>query len=713
MLRSLEAQDASSRAPADCLADSQMQGGHTVDAGDYAFEHRTMMDRFAALEQRLRDSENAHAQSISELQARLNMIEQRDIESNKASTSKVRQVHLGNDVPTAVESQLRTLVDEADGKILVDLEHAKSPSCREVAVVLPGNHDSEAGDTLVESVPLEDTVWDAAVLLGMQTGAERKWFVGRSTLVVIIFLLALNLLMQGTFLIAVPTTMSFKPYDEGTLESLKYERLFDGHNYDRINFAALQTRTAHLCDQNVHNRLAGTWEDVLLYLQLGSDSPPGAMICLLAMLIWILSMLTEIRRGMDVACAVWALPATSPHGVPNIIDEGDAGIFMVYATLRHKIVVSIFVFLPRFTVAFALMYFGIEYLADTPAVGELILNACALEVVKNIDELLFEAILTRRFAETVKTVQIRVPHRSTRLAAIFGPETDAIDKKQRPCKHVFLHMLMYTRIITVSVILMLGWILFLGPVQESTILAKDALCNHDREFTYVEHPSANLPIFATMSAEDNSTVPMQCFYMAKFEMLSIRAGMTPKFIKKNTTLEQLVNGSHPKCKGKKGVPNSSPVSCPETARVSDLASLKGLSQSDFFETPQCRDQDVLLAVLRETCLAGDFSSSYPALLHIFNGKRTMCSHFESFCKCTDNSRQCGPDSSLFKKASQTGITNEWLNVIRGVCPQTCGACQSASQEQVASKVVAIVDNIKSKKAPNSTAQKASKRATTP
>jgi len=545
---------------------------------------------------------------------------------------------------------------------------------------LADTHDEE----LVETVPLESTLWDAAILLGMQSDDKRKWFVGRANRIVVVLLLIVNVTMQGIFLVAIPTTMSGKPYDDETIQSLKQQRLFTGHSYNEINRVSMKTWTANLCAENVHNRLAGTLENIFYYLQSNSFGPPGTMICMLAVTIWILSMVTEIRRAMDVACAVWSLPSSrpeSPHGISN---EGD-GKFVVCMSKRYKVFLSMLVFFPRFIIAFALMYFGIEYLADTPAVGDLILNACALEIVKNIDELLFLAILSRRFHQGVESIQIRVPHRETRMGVLLAPETTStINGPNWVSKRNYVHALMYVRMAVVAIVLMIGWKLFVEPVHNSTVAAKQTICGYDKDFAYTWHPSSQLPVFATMSAEDNSTLPLQCFYMSQYELLSIRAGMPPKYVKANATLERLVNGSHELCKKAKG-DKFSPISCPETDRVTELVSLSDITAKDFLSGPQCRDEDVVISVVRETCMAADYVESFPPLRQVFNEKRKHCSDFADLCKCPAKlgppgappqpDTECGPSSELFRSASKKGIPPEWIRVIQGICPETCGTCQ--------------------------------------
>jgi hypothetical protein len=519
-----------------------------------------------------------------------------------------------------------------------------------------------------EMVPLEETVWDAAVLVGLRCSDQRKWFVGRANRIMITILLLVNIAMQGIFLMAIPETMSGKPYDPDTIEALRYQRLFRGQDYAEVNRINVKTRTANLCSQNLHNRLAGTWEDIYWYLgwsDSGSLSPGGTLICMLAMLIWILSMATEIRRAFDVAFAVFLLPRTMPNS-PSIVDDGESGNCVVGMGIQQKMLLLFSVFIPRFAIAFALLYFGLKFLADTPAVGDLILNACALEIVKNVDELLFTAILSRRFHQGVQSIQIRVPHIHNRLSLIFHPETTApINGPHLERKRNLVHVLMYVRVVFIALVMFLSWEVHLKPVYESTKEAREMICGFEQDFTYVKQPSSGMPAFALLDPDDNTTGPLQCYYAAEYELLRIRAGMKPMYAEKNATLEMLVNGTHELCRPP-SKSDPSPLSCPEYDRVSKLADHASLSQQAYLQGKDCRDQDVHLTVLRQTCVNGGYITSSPAVLHVFESQRQRCSDFVDLC---------GLSSNNYNKALKKGITPEWIRMIQGVCPHTCGQCK--------------------------------------
>lgn len=516
-----------------------------------------------------------------------------------------------------------------------------------------------------ETLPLEGNLWDAALLVGLRCSDHRKWFVARANCIVIILLLFLNGFMQGLFLIAI-SFVHGHPYDDDTIEALRYQRLFVGHDLANVNRVDLQTRTANLCSQHVHNRLAGTWEDIFFYLEAGGVRflPAGVVICLLAMLIWVLSMTTEIRRAIDVYLAILMLPKMEANS-PSIFVRNEGSILMGMTRWR-KAMLSMLVFLPRFAIAFLLMYYGMQYLAETASVMDLILNACALEIIKNIDELLFEAILSRRFHQGVQSIEIHVSHFKSTVELMFAPETTAtIDGPTWVSKRQYIHAMMYVRLLFVAVLMIIGWVDHLEPVYTNTLMAKDMICSYDKNFVYAKHPEAILPIFASMDVEDNSTSQQQCFFASQYDLLAIRSGMEPKFADRNSTIELLVNGTHHLCKPP---PNSkvSPLNCPEQDRVSKIMEISEMSSSDYLEGPLCRDQDVQMMVLRQTCLYSEFVEDFPPLERIFS-KREMCSDFSESFTCSG--------SGCNERANQLGIPLAWLKIVHQICPKSCGYCK--------------------------------------
>merc|ERR1712079_367287 len=123
----------------------------------------------------------------------------------------------------------------------------------------------------------------------------------------------------------------------------------------------------------------------------------------------------------------------------------------------------------------------------------------------------------------------------------------------------------------------------------------------------------------------------------------------------------LVRGSHTLCrKSSRRNSTRSPIACPVYHSPASLRTLMDRAAHDYFNGVECRDQDVQLQVVRQTCLNDTFSDAYPPLKNIiFTPNRISCRHFAPICNCT---RQTCPPR----------VRWDWVRILHGVCPDSCG-----------------------------------------
>lgn len=509
-------------------------------------------------------------------------------------------------------------------------------------------------------VELEGSTWGALMLATVSSGEiDNELPMSLMEKAVVFLLHVLNLTMQTVFICGIITTMSGNPYDGPAISTMTYQRLFSGHAYENIDRATLQSRVSKLCGDGWHNRLASTSADTFTYLQLGGGGVPGSVICLVALTIWILSMGQEIRRTADQCAAVLLLPRpegskSSDRTQHGKLGNDDDGYSVLTMTIRKKIILLVVLFIPRMALGLTLLWFGLLFIADTPVVSDLILNACALEIVQQIDEQLFEAICSRRLQHAVTSTRISCTSTSTVLHRWFGPETK--DDKIRS------RLLMCGRMLTLSSVLLLGWYLRLNPLVASVEEAYKGVCGGTQDFAYINHPTGGLPVFAQVSADDASQMTM-CFYAAQYELLALRAGFEPTHFPMNHTLAQLVNGTHKRCK-------ASQNACPNT-NLRELGMLDALG-TQYYDSPQCADQQVLFAVLRETCLSDDFKQNNSGLNQFQN--RWTCADVADLCLREDGKRR-SPDEH---KNGTGHLGTDWVQMLEGICPKTCLRCRNES-----------------------------------
>ncbi|CAJ1363710.1 unnamed protein product [Effrenium voratum] len=389
------------------------------------------------------------------------------------------------------------------------------------------------------------SVWDAVICASMGSSSAPGWEVGRADQVLVFLLFCFNITMQTVFILGIATTMNGNPYVGASIPTMKYQRLFDGHDYNQMDRSTMQSRVQKVCTGTWHNRLSATSTNTFQYLQMDGSGVPGQFISLVAMTIWVLSMGKEIRATLDQLAALIMLPNNSQARKSQVIskeeeevgdttagvitDEG--GYVIRVMRLPHKIALVLFVYIPRLAIAFTVLWVGTMYLADTAVVSDLILNACALEIVHSVDELVFESVASRKLHQMVEKTRIRYVRGRSLISALLGPE-NANDKQGVESKS---QLLMSARLGMLLVVLVIAYVSHLMPLVNMAEEAYKSICGHEVDFAYVTHPAAGLPVFAAIQSDSSNEVAT-CYYAAQYEVLSIRVGFDPVHFPRNETL---------------------------------------------------------------------------------------------------------------------------------------------------------------------------------
>jgi len=230
----------------------------------------------------------------------------------------------------------------------------------------------------------QQSMWDAALFIGLPC-----FGVGGSALASII--LCLNMILPVIFMnsIAVLTRDGmFMSVDEA-----RKWRESTGHNhvfYDKTTHTSLVQRVCSDAPSlEMSTDRAQVIDDILLYG--GHDGwdllgDIGPAMCMTALVVWYSTVVTEVRSLFNL---VWALHAL-PCGKTRLVATEDGFQLVAIAKGRRFWIMALT--LVRLAIAVGLVIFGTIYLVRTTSVSELLLNAIALEVVLNVDEMLFGAL---------------------------------------------------------------------------------------------------------------------------------------------------------------------------------------------------------------------------------------------------------------------------------------------------------------------------------
>ena len=334
----------------------------------------------------------------------------------------------------------------------------------------------------LEITNFKASVWDSSLIVMLHICDSARKVVGNFNVVLSFFLLLVNLVVQVCLVLAVNSMADVDPMDR-LVGVLRSQRVREGQSYQHFDRKDLITKTQQICDEKIYNEMQSATEWLANYLNAGDTlgKLSGQYICLIAMFVWVTSMAIELRQVLhDQALVILSLPRTdgTRYELRNgrYIITGIAG--------RQKVMALLLVILPRTLIAVFLLWLGLIYLSGTINIDDLILNAVALEFIKNVDELLFEALVPRRMAAMVSNMAIQIyvsahhtllPNelRRDRVGLSFvTPET------RRGLSISVQSFYAMFRVAYIAAILAAAWFYYLEPVAQSTQNAYDAVCGH-------------------------------------------------------------------------------------------------------------------------------------------------------------------------------------------------------------------------------------------
>ena len=191
----------------------------------------------------------------------------------------------------------------------------------------------------------------------------------------------------------------------------------------------------------------------------------GQRMCILALLVWIITMLQEIFACYRACLAVVHVP----RGRSSVLSlDADNALTISKLSLPHA-ALSLTVQLARLAIGIPLLWYGIQFLAYTPNIGDLLLNAVALEFVISVDELVFAALAPYKVRALVGGAASLAAPAPSRWAQCWGLRLDL--------RAVF-------RVVATAALLAVAILHVLNPQIREMVSARDALCAGDVDFVY-------------------------------------------------------------------------------------------------------------------------------------------------------------------------------------------------------------------------------------
>lgn len=299
------------------------------------------------------------------------------------------------------------------------------------------------------------SMWDAAILCFFRE-------INVADKCVLLLGIIINHLLQGLLLAVVYFDMLDNPYPTEKIEMMLQWRVNTGHShvwFDEING---KSKLQRLCNQSLWTFEQAEYEEMYQYLY---KPIPGYWLSLLALILWVLTTMVEYRNAVEQALAIFHLPAPQ-EGRGCIVKDSGGKVHLVAIRWPARILGLLLLCLPRVGAVFVIQIVGCEYLAQTPSLADIVLNACALAFVLDVDEHLYSVLCTQRIRTIVENLN-PLPCSETSIK-VFGT---------LQVKDVVRYVL------TVSTIFFV-YNMYLVPFHANVEGAATALCGGLHDFTY-------------------------------------------------------------------------------------------------------------------------------------------------------------------------------------------------------------------------------------
>eukprot|EP00439_Symbiodinium_sp_Y106_P016678 s3216_g2.t1 len=253
------------------------------------------------------------------------------------------------------------------------------------------NFDQEEQEEDEEPIPFAETVWNVALVLGF---TDAGWL----DIILTLILACMSAFMQSLFVVVILSPSFLGEPFESEIQIARTWRANIAHDskYKDLADTSLASRVCNgdgsLIQSTVQANLLSEIDSFLGISATGepfepSNLQPGTILSGLCILLWCIYLCKEFR-------AIWVSVEAAlqiPRAHVTIFKTGRFVTISwrrlgVYLTLR----------LARTAVAGCLLYAGIQWLARTTNIADLILNAVALGAILEIDEMIFVSLLPKK-----------------------------------------------------------------------------------------------------------------------------------------------------------------------------------------------------------------------------------------------------------------------------------------------------------------------------
>jgi len=367
----------------------------------------------------------------------------------------------------------------------------------------------------------------------------------------------------------------------------------------------------------------------------------------LALLVWTLLMTGELHRTIKMSWTIGKMEPKHDHQVgTQVVREQDSYV-VANMGRRSKIMIVVFVQVPRLIVALGLLCVGLWFLGTTYQTEDLLLNAIAFQIIKDIDELLFAALAPTDLSRRLSTVTLKSP-RPQVMNSLY--------------KSSVIWML---RLGFVALVLLICNYAMMVGMEDKVQSLSDKLCANKLEFTWTLHPISRFPVITDVSQdniESNRMDELTCFYSAQYNMLQVYAG----FDTTDDNSTSLIDSSNSIC-------SSNQRMC----GFYDLTSFRKLhfySRVDaILDSTYCLDNVLALHMTKSNC-SGTTHSALSTTLNSIDSCHDVKKLFECQGNETCASLMTPGEFENYRGIEENDLSPEWMQILLNICPKSAGLC---------------------------------------
>ena len=303
---------------------------------------------------------------------------------------------------TPVDAMLQEVMDKLREEMRIEMAAAKEALREELraelgltgrdkkqepVAVIPASGSEVLEDS--EKIKLETSLWMMPLFL-----CSGQFGSAASALLAV--LLVANVTVQYLFAYIVYDTLISR-FDATYVDQLLSWRRTTAHDATFYNPILKQSLAMRVCS-NDYSLIYGSgqrdlYNELLKYLGKNGDGSiqggaQGPLMCMLALLAFLLVISREVNATVRISAAVLALP----RGGATTFTLAESGGRSLERLSYPRLIAFLLVMASRLGVCVMLAVFGCEFLVHTVSIADLLLNAVALEFVLNLDELIFEAL---------------------------------------------------------------------------------------------------------------------------------------------------------------------------------------------------------------------------------------------------------------------------------------------------------------------------------